>query len=114
MNATTLATLETLPRETRIFELSAFTPPEGSKAAPSIESRLWKMAEAETRSQEIETVLLLVFTISRIAGSRLRDGACFLICRERLDRHGHHELAEVITSSIANWTESAVPPFDLS
>src|ERR1700740_2766054 len=63
MNATTLATLEMLPRESRVFELSAFTPPDGSKAAPSIESRLWKMAEAEERSQEIETLLLLVFTI---------------------------------------------------
>ena len=47
MNATTLATLETLPRESRIFELSAFAPPEGAKATPSIESRLWKLAEAE-------------------------------------------------------------------
>ena len=63
MNATTLATPKTLPRETRIFEGSAFAPPEGAEATPSIESRLWKLAEAETRSQEIETLLLLIFGI---------------------------------------------------
>ena len=59
MNATTLATLKTLPRESSF----AFKSPEVSKRAPSIESRLWKLAEAETRSQEIETLLLLIFTI---------------------------------------------------
>jgi hypothetical protein len=63
MNATTLASLKTLPRESRTFELSPFTPPEASKAVPSIETRLWKLVEAETRSQEIETLLLLIFTI---------------------------------------------------
>jgi nitrate reductase NapE component len=63
MNATTLASIKPLPLESRIFELSPFTPPEASKAAPSIESRLAKLAEAETRSQEIETLLLLIFGI---------------------------------------------------
>jgi hypothetical protein len=63
MNATTLASIKPLALESRIFELSAFTPPEATKAAPSIESRLWKLAESETRSQAIETLLLLIFGI---------------------------------------------------
>jgi hypothetical protein len=63
MNATILATLKTLSRETRIFEGSAFAPPEGAKATPSIESRLWKLAETEIRAQEIEALLLLIFGI---------------------------------------------------
>jgi hypothetical protein len=63
MNATTLATVETLPRESDIFEVSAFARPEAAKARPSTESRLWKLAETETRTQEIETLLLLIFGI---------------------------------------------------
>jgi hypothetical protein len=31
--------------------------------APFVESRLWKLATAEKRSQGIETLLLLIFTI---------------------------------------------------
>jgi hypothetical protein len=63
MNAITLASPKKLPPDSRIFELSVFTLPEISKAAPCVEPRLWKTVEAETRSQEIETVLLLIFAI---------------------------------------------------
>jgi hypothetical protein len=64
MNATTLSDQETLPRESRIIELSAFALSwEATKGTASIESRLWKLAKAETRGQEIETLLLLIFTI---------------------------------------------------
>src|ERR1700688_1689294 len=63
MNAITLAILKTLPRESRIVELSTFMPAEGSMQAPFVESRLWKLATAEKRSQGIETLLLLIFTI---------------------------------------------------
>jgi hypothetical protein len=63
MNATTFTTLKALPYESRIFEVPSSTIAEASKAAPSIESRLRKLAEAETRSQEIETFLLLIFGI---------------------------------------------------
>jgi hypothetical protein len=63
MNATTLTTLKALPCESRICEVSSFTTAEASKAATSIESRLRKLAETETRSLEIETILLLIFGI---------------------------------------------------
>jgi hypothetical protein len=63
MNAITLVSLKKLPPDSCIFELSVFTPPEISKAAPCIQPRLWKTVAGETRSREIETVLLLIFTI---------------------------------------------------
>jgi nitrate reductase NapE component len=63
MNAPTGATLKTLQREFGIGEASASTPSEARKAAPSIESRLCRLAKTETRSQEFETLLLLVFGI---------------------------------------------------
>jgi hypothetical protein len=61
MNAPTLAPQETLPHQFRIVEVSAFAPPEHSKAEKQIDSRLWKLAATETRTQEIETILLLIF-----------------------------------------------------
>jgi hypothetical protein len=59
---TTLEILKT-PPEFRIVELSSLTPLEGSGRAAYIESRLWKLAQAGTRSQDIETLLLLILTI---------------------------------------------------
>jgi hypothetical protein len=63
MNASTLAIQKTLLRESRIFEVSAVTPPETGKAVSSVESRLRELAKTETRSLEIETLLLLIFGI---------------------------------------------------
>jgi hypothetical protein len=64
MNATKLSDQRTLPRESRVIELSAFAlSRETSKAATSIESCLWKLAEAETQGQQIEILLLLTLTI---------------------------------------------------
>jgi len=54
---------ETLPREFRIVEVSAFAPAEARKATRSIESRIWKLAKTETLSRDIEALLLLIVGI---------------------------------------------------
>jgi hypothetical protein len=65
MHATTLASPETLPRESRVVEVSAVA--RASNAASSIESRLLKLAATETLSLEIETLLLLIVGILGLA-----------------------------------------------
>jgi hypothetical protein len=59
MNNTTPPTLIALSSESRIIEVSPSTPP----GAPLIKSCLWKLAKNETRTQDIETLLLLIFGI---------------------------------------------------
>jgi hypothetical protein len=63
MNTTTPPTLKALPSESRTFEVSPSRLPQARKGAPFIESCLWKLAKNETRSQDIETLLLLIFGI---------------------------------------------------
>ena len=57
-----------------------------------------------------ETITSFDIYNSRIADSRLWDGARFLVCGERLVQHSHHALAEVITIA---WQpgRTGLPPF---
>jgi len=63
MNATMLKSLERLPSQSGVVEDASFATRKSNEAAPSIESRLGKLAATETLSQEIETFLLLLVGI---------------------------------------------------
>ena len=63
MNATMLKSLERLPSQSGIVGDACFATRKSDEAAPSIESRLGKLAKTETLSQEIETFLLLLVGI---------------------------------------------------
>ena len=63
MNATLIKSMERLPSQSRVVEDTSFETRKSNEAAPSIESRLGKLAATETLSQEIETFLLLLVGI---------------------------------------------------
>ena len=58
-----LKSLERLPSQSGVVEDASFATRKSGEAAPSIESRLGKLAKTETLSQEIETFLLLLVGI---------------------------------------------------
>ena len=58
-----LKSLERLPSQSSLVEDASFATRKSNEAAPSIESRLGKLAATETLSQEIETFLLLLVGI---------------------------------------------------
>ena len=58
-----LKTMERLPSQSSIVEDASFATRKSGEAAPSIESRLGKLAATETLSLEIETILLLLVGI---------------------------------------------------
>jgi hypothetical protein len=55
--------LERLPSQSGVVEDASFATRKSGEAAPSIESRLGKLAATETLSLEIETILLLLVGI---------------------------------------------------
>jgi len=58
-----LKSLERLPSQSGVVEDASFATRKSGEAAPSIESRLGKLAATETLSLEIETILLLLVGI---------------------------------------------------
>ena len=55
--------MERLPSQSRVVEDTSFETRKSNESAPSIASRLGKLAATETLSQEIETILLLLVGI---------------------------------------------------
>ena len=58
-----LKSLERLPSQSGVVEDASFATRKSNESAPSIESRLGKLAATETLSLEIETFLLLLVGI---------------------------------------------------
>jgi hypothetical protein len=67
MNATMLKSFDRLPSQSGVVEDASFATRKSDEAAPSIESRLGKLAKTETLSMEIETFLLLLVGILGLA-----------------------------------------------
>ena len=67
MHASSLKSLDTLPLQSGVAGVPAFSKKKSKGTTPSIESRLWKLAATETLSLEIETFLLLLVGILGLA-----------------------------------------------